>query len=222
MLAARSSGASSTHGWLNLVGGCCGTTAAHIGRRSPMVARAHRPRPIPHAPARARLGHRGGRARRSSNRPLLVGERTNVIGSPEVQGADRRRRVRGGGRDRPRAGARRRAGRRRLPAGPRPRRARRHRAPSSTSSIREGQGAADDRLDRRRGDRARAHLVPGQGDHQLDQPRGRRGALREGRAARRGASARRWSSGCIDEDRAGHGGHRASASSRSRGAATRC
>ena len=42
----------------------------------------------------------------------------------------------------------------------------------------QGQGPAHDRLDRRGGDRERAPELPGQGHRQLDQPGGRRGALR--------------------------------------------
>ena len=47
----------------------------------------------------------------------------------------------------------------------------------------QGEGPADDRLDRPGGDRAGPQAVPGQVDRQLDQPRGRRGALRAGGAA---------------------------------------
>jgi 5-methyltetrahydrofolate--homocysteine methyltransferase len=68
------------NGWLNIVGGCCGTTDAHI-RAIAQMAESKRPRPLP------------GRAHRSwyagvdlveaeeTSRPLIVGERTNVIGS---------------------------------------------------------------------------------------------------------------------------------------------
>jgi 5-methyltetrahydrofolate--homocysteine methyltransferase len=68
-------------GWLNIVGGCCGTTDAHIAAIAHMVE-GRKPR-----------GDFSGRSRRAvftgielvepdeDNRPLLVGERTNVIGS---------------------------------------------------------------------------------------------------------------------------------------------
>jgi methionine synthase I (cobalamin-dependent) len=68
------------HGWLNMVGGCCGTTPAHL-RLIAQMAEGKRPRRTP---------GRGGRSFYSgidlveaedSSRPLLVGERTNVIGS---------------------------------------------------------------------------------------------------------------------------------------------
>src|SRR5207245_1529043 len=66
-------------GWVNMVGGCCGTTPAHIralkalvGGRPPRVAAAEEPQAVSGVevlfPA-------------DDNRPLFVGERTNVIGS---------------------------------------------------------------------------------------------------------------------------------------------
>ena len=72
------------HGWLNIVGGCCGTTPAHI-RAIAQMAEGKPPRRVP------------GRSRRSlytgielieaedSTRPLHVGERTNLIGSREFK-----------------------------------------------------------------------------------------------------------------------------------------
>ncbi|HKA01751.1 MAG TPA: methionine synthase [Candidatus Solibacter sp.] len=68
------------HGWLNLVGGCCGTTAAHIQAIAQMVE-GRKPR-APKAPAH-RSYYSGIELveAEDSNRPLIVGERTNVIGS---------------------------------------------------------------------------------------------------------------------------------------------
>jgi 5-methyltetrahydrofolate--homocysteine methyltransferase len=72
-------------GWLNIVGGCCGTTDAHIAAIARMVA-GKPPRAIDR-----------GRSRRAvytgidlvepdeDTRPLLVGERTNVIGSKKFR-----------------------------------------------------------------------------------------------------------------------------------------
>ena len=67
------------NGWLNIVGGCCGTTPAHIRTIAQMA--------LGHAPRR----HNPGRRTKftgidvveacDDNRPLLVGERTNVVGS---------------------------------------------------------------------------------------------------------------------------------------------
>ncbi len=68
------------HGWLNVVGGCCGTTPEHIRRIAEMAAN-YRPR---RRPARSHRAFYSGIElveAEESNRPLLVGERTNVIGS---------------------------------------------------------------------------------------------------------------------------------------------
>ncbi len=66
-------------GWVNLLGGCCGTTPAHIRRIAEMV-RGKRPR----VPATARRSIYSGIdfvEAAEDTRPLIVGERTNVIGS---------------------------------------------------------------------------------------------------------------------------------------------
>src|SRR5579859_1372780 len=68
------------HGWLNLVGGCCGTTDAHI-RAIAQMAEGKKPR-VPKA--RSHRAYYSGIElveAEDSNRPLIVGERTNVIGS---------------------------------------------------------------------------------------------------------------------------------------------
>jgi 5-methyltetrahydrofolate--homocysteine methyltransferase len=66
-------------GWVNLVGGCCGTTPAHIAAIA-ALARGRRPRVPPTAQAPAVSGVEAI-APTDDNRPLFVGERTNVIGS---------------------------------------------------------------------------------------------------------------------------------------------
>jgi 5-methyltetrahydrofolate--homocysteine methyltransferase len=66
-------------GWLNLVGGCCGTTAAHVAALAKLVA-GRRPRPVPHH-RRSLLSGLEAVELTDDNRPLLVGERTNVLGS---------------------------------------------------------------------------------------------------------------------------------------------
>jgi 5-methyltetrahydrofolate--homocysteine methyltransferase len=66
-------------GWLNLVGGCCGTTAAHVTALAELV-RGRRPRAIPHH-QRAFVAGIEAVELVPENRPLLVGERTNVLGS---------------------------------------------------------------------------------------------------------------------------------------------
>jgi 5-methyltetrahydrofolate--homocysteine methyltransferase len=66
-------------GWVNVVGGCCGTTPAHIRALASLVE-GHAPRrPAPMlGPAVSGIDvlYPG-----DDNRPILVGERTNVIGS---------------------------------------------------------------------------------------------------------------------------------------------
>jgi 5-methyltetrahydrofolate--homocysteine methyltransferase len=66
-------------GWLNIVGGCCGTTPAHIAAIARMVA--GKP---PRRPATLRRRVVSGIEAlviEHDTRPVLVGERTNVIGS---------------------------------------------------------------------------------------------------------------------------------------------
>ena len=67
------------NGWLNMIGGCCGTTPAHIRALAEMVSgrepRRHRGEP--------RAWYSGIELVQATDetRPLLVGERTNVVGS---------------------------------------------------------------------------------------------------------------------------------------------
>jgi len=68
------------HGWLNLVGGCCGTTEKHIAAIAQMV-QGKQPRVRPSEAHRAVYSGIETAEAEDSTRPLLVGERTNVIGS---------------------------------------------------------------------------------------------------------------------------------------------
>lgn len=68
------------HGWLNMVGGCCGTTPAHIAAISQMVD-GKKPRVVPGTKGRSYYSGVELVEAEDSNRPLIVGERTNVIGS---------------------------------------------------------------------------------------------------------------------------------------------
>jgi 5-methyltetrahydrofolate--homocysteine methyltransferase len=71
-------------GWVNLIGGCCGTTPEYV-REIAKAARAGRPRPLP---ARRALTHVSGIEYvpcEESSRPLIVGERTNVTGSKKFR-----------------------------------------------------------------------------------------------------------------------------------------
>lgn len=68
------------NGWLNFVGGCCGTTDAHIQAIAQMVE-GKAPRAIPSSAHRAYYAGIELVEAEESSRPLIVGERTNVIGS---------------------------------------------------------------------------------------------------------------------------------------------
>jgi 5-methyltetrahydrofolate--homocysteine methyltransferase len=68
------------HGWLNVVGGCCGTTPAHIREIAAMVE-GKAPRALKQRDHRAFYSGVEAVEAEDSNRPLIVGERTNVIGS---------------------------------------------------------------------------------------------------------------------------------------------
>jgi 5-methyltetrahydrofolate--homocysteine methyltransferase len=66
-------------GWINLVGGCCGTTPGHVAALAEMVA-GKPPRRVPAAPRTLFSGLEMVEVD-ETNRPLLVGERTNSLGS---------------------------------------------------------------------------------------------------------------------------------------------
>lgn len=70
-------------GWINIAGGCCGTTPAHIKAMAEQLSR--------YAP-RAQAGSHPSAVSgidtvyiESENRPYMVGERTNVLGSPKFK-----------------------------------------------------------------------------------------------------------------------------------------
>lgn len=66
-------------GWLNLVGGCCGTTSEHVEALADL-ARGHRPRAVS-VHQKALVSGLEAVELTDDNRPLMVGERTNVLGS---------------------------------------------------------------------------------------------------------------------------------------------
>ncbi len=68
------------HGWLNIVGGCCGTRPDHIRALAQMTA-GKKPRVAKESSHRAYFSGIEVVEAEESNRPLIVGERTNVIGS---------------------------------------------------------------------------------------------------------------------------------------------
>ncbi len=76
---AETVGGFADRGWLNLVGGCCGTTGEHVTALAERVASV-RPRTIPDH-HRAFVSGLEAVELTEDNRPLLVGERTNVLGS---------------------------------------------------------------------------------------------------------------------------------------------
>src|ERR1700730_2313182 len=71
-------------GWLNIVGGCCGTTEQHIRAIAQMVQGKSPRRP---ADPKHRAVYSGIEMieAEQSTRPLIVGERTNVIGSRQFK-----------------------------------------------------------------------------------------------------------------------------------------
>ncbi len=80
---ARVLDAFAAEGWINILGGCCGTTAGHI-RALRGVADRHRPRaPVDYEPSWAA----GGVAvpLRQERPPTLIGERTNALGSKKFR-----------------------------------------------------------------------------------------------------------------------------------------
>jgi 5-methyltetrahydrofolate--homocysteine methyltransferase len=71
------------NGWVNIVGGCCGTTPAHIRALAQMV-RGKTPR-VPVSQSIAAVSGLDFLPLEPDNRPVLVGERTNVIGSKKFR-----------------------------------------------------------------------------------------------------------------------------------------
>jgi 5-methyltetrahydrofolate--homocysteine methyltransferase len=71
-------------GWLNIVGGCCGTTEEHI-RAIAQMADGRVPRRPPGSNHRAVYSGIDIIEAEDSTRPLIVGERTNVIGSRQFK-----------------------------------------------------------------------------------------------------------------------------------------
>ncbi|AIM16025.1 methionine synthase [Bacillus sp. X1(2014)] len=68
------------HGWLNIVGGCCGTTPDHI-RAIAETMKSYKPREVKHHSLHMVSGIEPLIYDDPTLRPIMVGERTNVIGS---------------------------------------------------------------------------------------------------------------------------------------------
>ncbi len=69
------------NGWLNIVGGCCGTTPDHI-RQIAEAVRGLKPRPVPTVAPYTRLSGLEAVTLRPDSNFVNIGERTNVTGSP--------------------------------------------------------------------------------------------------------------------------------------------
>ena len=70
------------NGWLNIVGGCCGTTPEHI-RAIADAVRDCPPRVLPNVPRATRLSGLEALTITPESGFLMVGERTNITGSPK-------------------------------------------------------------------------------------------------------------------------------------------
>ena len=157
------------NGWLNMVGGCCGTTEKHIAAIAQMVE-GRAPRTVrPPSHQRILFRHRAGRSRGQQPSPhrRRAHQRNRLA---RLQKSDRCREVGRGRRNRAPSGPQRRAHHRRLSAEHRPRRAHRYPASSTKNCIRHRSGARHDRYHRSARHRTFAHLLPGQEHHQLSQP----------------------------------------------------
>ena len=77
---ARQIGEFAANGWLNIVGGCCGTTPAHIAAIAEAV-KGSRPRTRPTLPGWSRFSGLEPMTIRPETNFVMVGERTNITGS---------------------------------------------------------------------------------------------------------------------------------------------
>ena len=103
------------HGWLNMIGGCCGTTPAHIRALSEMV-KGRKPRAIP-APQRRSYYSGIELVEADEIESAAAGRRAHQRDRfARLQGTDQRRKMGGGHRNRAAAGSQWRASDRRLPA----------------------------------------------------------------------------------------------------------
>ena len=72
-----------SEGWINIIGGCCGTTPEHIRMIAEVAAR-YRPR-VPQAARRSVVSGLETLVVDQDTRPVIVGERTNVLGSKKFK-----------------------------------------------------------------------------------------------------------------------------------------
>jgi|CXWL01.1.fsa_nt_gi 5-methyltetrahydrofolate--homocysteine methyltransferase len=78
-MVAKKVGRFADEGWVNLIGGCCGTTPEHIRLMAEAVA--GKPPRRAHKTRRSSVSGMESLSLDEDRRPLIVGERTNVIGS---------------------------------------------------------------------------------------------------------------------------------------------
>ena len=181
------------NGWVNIVGGCCGTTPAHIRAIAEAVREA---RAAPAADGRAATLRLSGTSR-STLRPdsnfMMIGERTNVTGSKKFARLIKSEQVRRSRRRGPRSRSRRRQRHRRQHGRSAARR--RSRDDASFCNLIAAEPRHRRRADHGRqlevvGDRGGPEVRAGQGDRQLDQPEGRRGGVPAPGAAGAAGTAR--------------------------------
>lgn len=67
-------------GWVNIIGGCCGTTSGHV-KQIAELARQYKPRPIPHLSKHLKLAGLEPLTVSPEKNFVNIGERTNVAGS---------------------------------------------------------------------------------------------------------------------------------------------
>lgn len=72
------------NGWLNFIGGCCGTTPAHIAAIAEAV-KGYKPRAVPEVERLTRFSGLEALTIRPESNFQMVGERTNVTGSPKFK-----------------------------------------------------------------------------------------------------------------------------------------
>ncbi len=181
-------------GMVNIVGGCCGTTPAHIAtiaeavrpirRRSVQAAERPRDAAVRAGAVRDHRRHRVRDDRRADQRHRLG----------QVPPAHRGRRLPGRRERRARPGARRRQrARREHGRGPARRRAGHDHVPEPDRDRARGRPhPGDDRQLAVERAGSRAEMRAGQGRGQLDQPQGGRGGLPRARRGRSGATAPPW------------------------------
>ena len=209
-------------GFVNILGGCCGTTPDHIAAIARAVEgvtpRVRADRILPRADPVQRPRGDDDPPRRQLPDDRRAHQRHRL---EEVRPPDHRRRLQRGGRRRPRTGARRRQPPRRQHGRRHARLRARHDHVPQPDRDRAGSGAdpGDGRQLEVVGDRGRPEVPAGQGRRQLDQPQGRRGRLpREGGDHQ----ALRRRHGGDGVRRAGPGRHAARARCRSASAPTGC